>query len=106
MSAPPRSRRRPQRVLGSPLATELGLTLLALLAALTVFRCTYDLLGIGREGWSGAIVFTVTDYLALPFLLVPGGSTGLIGGLTVIDLTLLFLTVVVPAFFLTRRDRR
>ncbi len=106
MSSAPRSRRRSQRVLGSPLATELGLTLLALLAAMTIIRCVYDIMGIGRNGWSGRIVYTATDYLALPFDALPGGSASLIGGITVVDLTLLFLLVVVPIFWLSRRPRR
>ena len=101
----PRPRRGTPQVARSQVALELVLNLYALLGVAIVARCLLLAIGVDRRLWIGALVYRLTDPLALPLTLLPGASRRLIGDLALPDVTLLAVLVLVPLGVLARGQR-
>ena len=64
--------------------------------ALVVVRALLLTIGIDRSFWAGEFVLGLTDTVFSPLSRIPIASTGLIGNLTLLDLTAVVGVLLVP----------
>jgi len=102
----PRPRRGDAQEVRSQVMLELCLNLYALIGALLVARFLLLALGVGSRVWVGRAVYRFTDPLLMPFKLLPGAATPMIGAATLADLTLVAVVVLVPLGLLARTGKR
>lgn len=96
MIEPPRLGQRGAQVLRSQLAMEVAVTTYALVGTLIILRLVLILLGVSNRVWTGEVVFSVTDAMLAPLVLVPGGNRLVVAQLTLADLTAVSLLALVP----------
>lgn len=106
MTPPSRLPHRQRQALRAQLAAEIGLTLLAVAAALLVLRVAFKLAEIGPRVWSGAALYRLTEPLVLPLALLPGGARPILGAASLADITAAVSAIVVPLFLLSRHHHR
>ncbi len=103
MISPPRPTRRPTSVARSRAAADLGLTALAIVAALLVLRVLFAATGVSERVLAGAVVYGVSGPIVLPLEMIPAGSRPFIGGATLADVTAAVLVLTIPLFVISRR---
>lgn len=64
--------------------------------ALVVVRALLLTIGIDRSFWAGEFVLGLTDTIFSPLSRVPIASTGLVGNLTLLDVTAVVAVLLVP----------
>lgn len=106
MIAPPQPRRRSGEEFRSQFGVELLLNAYALAGAAVVLRCLLLLLEVDDRLWFGATVYRLTDPLAAPLELLPGGDYVLRGNATLADLTLLAGLALAPLAVVALGGRR
>lgn len=102
----PRPRRGDLQEARSQVLLELCLNLYALIGALIVVRVLLLSLGVDRGVWIGAATYRLTNLVAWPLGVLPGGDTRMVGSATLADFTLLALVVMIPLGILARGDAR
>lgn len=103
MIPPPRTPRRATDVTRSRAAAELGLTAVAIVAALLIMRVLFAATGVSERVIAGAVVYGASAPLVLPLEMIPAGSRPFVGGATLADVTAAVLVLTVPLFLVSRR---
>ncbi len=103
MITPPRSPRRPTTVARSRAAAELGLTVVAIVAALLLLRVLFAATGVSERVLAGAVVYGASGPIVLPLEMIPAGARPFIGGATLADVTAAVLVLTIPLFIISRR---
>jgi hypothetical protein len=100
------TRRRTAHAGRQQAALELGLTVLAGIAALLVLRALFAAFGVSDRVLSGAVVYGLSGPLVFPLEAIPAGRRPVLGGATLADVTAAVLILAVPLFAVARsRDR-
>jgi hypothetical protein len=103
---PSRRREASNQELQSQLALELLLNLYAVVASLVLLRNLLLLLGIDDGIWIGRTIYRLSRPFTLPFDLLPGSSTMVVGDVTLGDLTLLAIVIMFPLGVYAQGTRR
>jgi hypothetical protein len=103
---PSRRREASNQELQSQLALELLLNLYAVVASLVLLRNLLLLLGVDDGIWIGRTIYRLSRPFTLPFELLPGSSTIIIGDVTLGDLTLLAIVIMFPLGVYAQGTRR
>jgi hypothetical protein len=97
--------RRSARVARSQFAVRLGLALYAALGAAILLRSIVLVLAFPASVGSISAILTATDPIVLPLTLLPGAHRGLVGALTLADLTAAIVLIAAPLPLLGRHAR-
>jgi hypothetical protein len=93
---PSRRREASSQELQSQLALELLLNLYAVVASLVLLRCLLLTLSVDDGIWIGRTIYRLSKPFTLPFSVLPGSATTIIGEVTLGDLTLLAIVILFP----------
>jgi hypothetical protein len=103
---PSRRREASNQELQSQLALELLLNLYAVVASLVLLRNLLLVLEVDDGIWIGRTIYRLSKPFTLPFELLPGSGTTIIGDVTLGDLTLLAIVIMFPLGVYAQGTRR
>jgi hypothetical protein len=103
---PSRRREASNQEMQSQLALELLLNLYAVVASLVLVRTLLLLLGVDDGIWIGRTIYRLSKPFTLPFELLPGSATMIVGDVTLGDLTLLAIVIMFPLGVYAQGTRR
>ncbi len=99
-----RSNRRAVQVARSQLGVRLGLALYAALATAMGLRILLLVLGFPTTVWSVEALLLISDFIVLPFTLLPGAERPLVLNLTLAEISASLILLALPFPLLGRRS--
>lgn len=98
-----RSNRRAGQVARSQLGVRLGLALYAALSTAMGLRVLLLVMGLPTTVWSVEALIVISDFIVLPFTLLPGAERPLVLNLTLADISASLILLALPFPLLGRR---